>query len=50
MTRQAHVCQVHQLVPRLNDAFIRKRLSRRETAARVNQHLTRYIASITGST
>ena len=48
MPRQAYVSQVHRLVPRLNDEFTRKRLSRRETAARVDRHLTRYIASITG--
>ena len=39
---------VHRLAPRLNDEFTRNRLSRRETAARVDRHLTRYIASITG--
>jgi hypothetical protein len=48
MTRQAYVSQVHGLAPRLNDEFTRKRMSRRETATRVDQHLTRYIASITG--
>jgi hypothetical protein len=48
MPRQAHLTQVHRLAPRLNDEFTRKRLSRRETAARVDRHLTRYIASITG--
>jgi hypothetical protein len=48
MPRQAYVSQVHRLAPRLNDEFTRNRLSRRETAARVDRHLTRYIASITG--
>jgi hypothetical protein len=48
MPREAYVSQVHRLAPRLNDEFTRKRLSRRETAARVDWHLTRYIASITG--
>jgi hypothetical protein len=48
VTRQAYVSQVRRLAPRLNDEFTRKRLSRRETAARVDRHLTRYIASITG--
>ena len=48
MPRQAYVSQVRRLAPRLNDEFTRKRLSRRETAARVDRHLTRYIASITG--
>jgi len=48
MSRQAYVSQVHRLAPRLNDEFTRKRLSRQETAARVDRHLTRYIASITG--
>jgi len=48
MPRQAHVTQIHRLAPRLNDEFTRARLPRRETAARVDRHLTRYIASITG--
>jgi len=48
MPRQAYVSQVHQLAARLNEEFTRHRLSRRETAARVDRHLTRYIASITG--
>jgi hypothetical protein len=48
MPRRAYVSQIHRLAPRLNDEFTRKRLSRRETAARVDRHLTRYIASITG--
>lgn len=48
MSRQAYVSQVHRLAARLNDEFTRKRLSRRETAVRVDRHLTRYIASITG--
>jgi hypothetical protein len=48
MTQQAYVSQVHRLAPRLNDEFTRERLSRREAAARVDRHLTRYIASITG--
>ena len=48
MPRQAHLTHVHRLAPRLNDEFTRNRLSRRETAALVDRHLTRYIASITG--
>jgi hypothetical protein len=48
MPRQAYVSQVQRLAARLNDEFTRKRLSRRETAVRVDRHLTRYIASITG--
>jgi hypothetical protein len=46
--RPAYVSQVHELAARLNDEFTRRRLSRRETAVRVDRHLTRYIASITG--
>jgi hypothetical protein len=48
MPQQAYVSQVHRLAPRLNDEFTWNRLSRRETAARVDRHLTRFIASITG--
>jgi hypothetical protein len=48
MSRQGYLSQVQRLAPRLNDEFIRNRLSRRETAARVDGHLTRFIASITG--
>jgi hypothetical protein len=48
MSRQAYESEVHRLAPRLNEEFTRRRLSRRETAVRVDQHLTRYIASITG--
>jgi hypothetical protein len=48
MPRQAHVSQIHRLAARLNDEFTWNRLSRRETAARVDRHLTRFIASITG--
>lgn len=48
MPRQTHISHVHRLARRLNDEFTRKGLSRRETAARVDRHLTRYIASITG--
>jgi len=48
MPRQAYVSQVRVLAALLNDEFTRKRLARRETAALVDGHLTRYIASITG--
>ena len=48
MPRQAYVSHVHRLAPRLNEEFTRNRLSRDETAARVDRHLTRFIASITG--
>jgi hypothetical protein len=47
MSREAHVIVVHRLAPRLNDEFTQRRPSRRETATRVDRHLTRYIASIT---
>ena len=48
MPPDALVDQVHRLAARLNLGYARPRRSRRETAAAVDAHLTRYIAAITG--
>jgi len=48
MPREVREAEVRTLAERLNDEFIPRRGRRRELAAEVDRHLTRYIASITG--
>jgi hypothetical protein len=48
MPPEVREAEVRTLATRLNDEFIPQRARRRELAAQVDRHLTRYIASITG--
>src|SRR5918911_303654 len=48
MPREAREAEIKLLTGRLNDEFTPTRIPRRELAAEVDRHLTRYIAGITG--
>src|SRR5919201_731661 len=48
MPREEREAEIKLLTSRLNDEFTPARIPRRELAAEVDRHLTRYIAGITG--
>src|SRR5918912_2909329 len=48
MSREAREAEITLLTRRLNDEYTPARIPRRELAAEVDRHLTRYIAGITG--
>src|SRR5262245_18244036 len=48
MPRTAREAEVVTLAGRLNDELVRERVPRRALASRVEQHLTDYVAGITG--
>src|SRR5919108_2877338 len=48
MSREAREAEITLLTRRLNDEYTPERIPRRELAAEVDRHLTRYIAGITG--